>query len=322
VHLSIIQNREEARQESVFRLWQIDMAASREYETFYRGALSKKFPVDLPIEEIRAYHATMMKEYPPAPEVRFEPFSIGELPGVWAFAPEVNRRKIILFFMGGGFTAGSIESQKNFIGRLSAAAGAAICAIQYRLAPENPYPAALDDALTAYRWLLHHPYARSKILFSGISAGGGLALSLFLRLKLQKIAMPAGALLFCPWVDLRLSGESYRSNKGKDLLSSEMLSWCAEKYASGKDLADPFLSPLYGDLEGLPPLFIQTGARELLHAEALKLAENGQKQGVSVTLDVWVDMVHAWQLFAPQYPEAQEAIERAGQFVDQLFKKQ
>ncbi len=297
-----------------------NVMASREYDTFYQECLSKLPPSSFSVEEARANFETFLKGFPPPPEVRFEPFTIGELPGLWAFAPDVNRRRILLFFMGGGFVAGSIESQKNLIGRLSAAAGAAVCAVQYRLAPEHPYPAALDDALTAYRWLLHHPYARSRILFSGISAGGGLVLSLLLRLKLERIAMPAGAVVFCPWADLKLSGQSYRTNKGKDVLSTERLSGCAEKYAAGKDLADPFLSPVYGDLSGLPPLFIQAGARDLLYSDAMDLAKKAEKQGVSVTLDVWPDMIHAWQIGAPRFPEAQEALDRAGEFVDKVLK--
>jgi len=296
------------------------MPASREYDQFYRLAMSRPVPLDAPIEEIRANWEKWLKEFPASPEVRYEEFSIGELPALWAFAPDVNRRRILLFFFGGGFALGSIESHKNFIGRLSAAANAAVCAVQYRLAPEHPYPAALDDALTAYRWLLHHPYARSRILFSGVSAGGNLALSLLLKLKLESIAMPAGALCFSPWLDLAMRGTSLQSNQEKDLLKPERLVWYAEKYAGGNDRADPNISPLYGDLEGLPPLFIQTGTWDILHSEALDLAKKAEKQGVETTLDVWPNMVHAWQLYAPQFPEAQEAIERAGQFVDKLFK--
>jgi len=296
------------------------MASSREFEAFYREALSKALPTDLPLEELRARFDTWLKQYPPAPEVRFESFSMGELSALWAFAPDVNRKRILLFFFGGGFTVGSVDSHKNLIGRLSATANAAVCAIQYRLAPEHPFPAALDDALTAYRWLLHHPYARSRIVFCGLSAGGGLALSLLLRLKMEKIATPAGAICLCPWVDLKMRGESIRKNAGKDLLRTERLAWCAEKYAAGSDLASPLLSPLNGSLEGLPPLFIQSGTLDLLHTEALQLAEKAQKQGVAVTLDVWPNLVHGWQLFAPQFPEAQEGLERAGQFVDSLFK--
>jgi epsilon-lactone hydrolase len=294
--------------------------ASREYETFYQDLLSKKTNSLLPLEETRANFEAYLKSFPPDPEVRFETFSIGDLPGTWAFAPEVNRRRILLFFMGGGFTAGSIESHKNLIGRLSAAAGAAVCGVQYRLAPEHPYPAALDDALTAYRWLLHHPYARSRILISGISAGGGLTLSLLLKLKLEKIAMPAGAVVFCPWFDLTLSGDSSKTNKEKDILSADRLAWCAEKYAAGKDFKDPLLSPVYGDLSGLPPLFIQAGARDLLYSDSTRFAKKGEEQGSPVTLDVWPDMIHAWQMCAPQFPEAQEALERAGEFVEKLFK--
>lgn len=295
------------------------MAISREYEIFYRARKSLEIPADLSIEEIRSRSEALMQQYPPAPEVRFESFSIGEMPAMWAFAPDVNRRRILLFFCGGGFISGSIESHKNLIGRLSAAAGAAVCAVQYRLAPEFPFPCALDDALTAYRWLLHHPYARSRILFSGISAGGGLALSLFLRLKLEQIAMPAGGICLCPWVDLSMKNESMHMNKGKDLLSPDHYARAAEQYAGDKERNNPLLSPLYGDLTGLPPLFIQTGTHDLLYTEAMQLAERAENQGVQITLDTWPNMVHAFQMFAPQFPESQDAIERAGEFVDNLF---
>ncbi len=293
--------------------------SSQEYESFYRELQTKAIPPDLTVEETRTLFDAWMSEYPCAPEVRFEPFNIGELSALWAFAPEVTRRRILLFFYGGTYTAGSIESHKNLIGRLSASSNAAVIAVQYRLAPEHPFPAALDDALTSYRWLLHHPYARSRIVISGISAGGGLALALFLRLKLEKIAMPAGCVCFCPWVDLAMRSDTLRSNLGQDLLKPQRLSWSAEKYAGGKPLTDPLLSPLYGDLEGFPPLFIQTGTRDLLYGEAVQLSNLAKQKGVMATLDVWPDMLHGWQLFAPRFPEAQEAIDRAGQFVDGLF---
>lgn len=298
-----------------------NMTVSKEFEKFLRELKEKAVPPITSIEEGRVVFETFMKDYPPAPEVRFEFFSIGELGAVWAFAPDVNRRRILLFFHGGGYTGGSIESHKNLIGRLSASTGAAVCAVQYRLAPENPFPAALNDALTAYRWLLHHPYARSRIVICGSSAGGGLAASLFIRLKMEKIAMPAGGICICPWVDLTMKSESIRTNAGKDRLNAQYLALCAEKYAGGKDLADPLISPLFGDLEGLPPLFIQTGTSDLLYDEAVQLAERAKKKGVAVSLDVWQGMFHTWMLFAPRFPECQAAIDRAGEFVDSLFKE-
>jgi acetyl esterase/lipase len=293
--------------------------ASREYDSFYKALQTKSIPSDLTIEEFRMRFEAWLMEFPAAPEVQIESFKIGELAALWAFAPDVTKRRIILFFHGGAYTAGSIDSHKNFVGRLSAAANAAVLAVQYRRAPEHPFPAALDDALTAYRWLLHHPYARSRIVIGGTSSGGGLALALFLKLKQEQIAMPAGGMCFCPWVDLAMKNETIQKNRGKDLLKPERLVWSAEQYAAGKPLTDPFLSPLYGNLEGLPPLFIQTGTLDLLYGEAVQLAALAEKQGVATTFDVWQDMIHCWQLFAPSFPECQEAIERAGKFVDELF---
>lgn len=295
--------------------------ASEKFEEFLKKVKSQTITHDLSIEQTRVRFEEMMQSYPAAPEVRFEPLTVAKMPACWAFAPDVNRRRILLFFFGGGYSAGTIESHKNLIGRLSAACGAAVLAVQYRLAPEHPFPAALEDALAAYRWLLHHPYARSRIVFSGISAGGGLALALFLKLKQEKIAMPAGGVLLCPWVDLAMKGKSYQENAEKDWISPKRLLWSAEKYAAGKDLSDPLLSPLYGDLSGLPPLFIQTGRHDLLHTEAMELGKKADAKGIQAQVDVWPDMVHSWVKFAPEFPEAQEAIDRAGAFVDSLFQK-
>ncbi|HSX38360.1 MAG TPA: alpha/beta hydrolase [Chlamydiales bacterium] len=288
---------------------------SREYAAFYQKSISESPSIGLTMEEIRSQFTNFLQAFPPEDGVRFEPFSIGNISAFWAFAPNVNRRRILLFFFGGGFCCGSIESHKNLIGRLSATTNAAVCAIQYRLAPEHPFPAALDDALTAYRWLLHHPYARSRILFGGISSGANLALSLLLRLKLEKIAMPAGALCLCPWIDL-----SNKTKKGQsDFFTSEWFAYFSEKYIEGKDPTDPLISPLYGNFETLPPLFIQSGTHDLFHAEALQLANSAQKQGVTVFLDIWPGLSHNFELFAPQFPEAEEALEKAGEFVEKIF---
>ncbi|MBM3184101.1 MAG: alpha/beta hydrolase, partial [Chlamydiae bacterium] len=198
----------------------------------------------------------------------------------------------------------------------SAATSAAVCAVQYRLAPEHPFPAALDDALTAYRWLLHHPYARSRIVFSGIAAGAGLVLSLFLKLKLEKIAMPAGGICLCPWFNLIQNKSSL-----SPLLPAQFYRWSSEKYLKDQDPSSPLISPLAGDFQDLPPLFLQTSQSSFSHPDTIAFAEKAEKKGVKVTLDVWPEMVHLWQMFAPRFPESQEAIERAGGFVDQLFKE-
>lgn len=289
---------------------------SKKYEMFCEAILKRVAVKPKSIEEVRIQFEKLMAEYPLLAELRQEPVSIGELSACWFFSPEASRKKIILFLHGGGYIAGSLESHKNLIGRLSAATNAAILGVSYRLAPEHPYPAALDDALAAYRWLLHHPYARSKIAIVGLSAGGGLALSLLLKLKEEKIAMPAGAVCFCPWVDLQ---EEKPEAPSQDILSAEKLEWAAKQYAGKENLKDPFISPIQGDLRGIPSLFIQTGTRDLLHPQAVKLAEKAKKEKVDTTLDIWKDMIHGWTLFAPEFPEAEEAIEKAAKFLNELW---
>lgn len=294
---------------------------SKEYQSFYEALFSRKIPPGLTLEEFRATFEERLSAFPPPEEVRFEKFTIGSIPACWALAPGATRQHIILFFFGGGYSSGSIQSHKGLIGRLAAASKYPILAIDYRLAPENPFPSALEDALAAYQWLLHHPYPPSHIALAGISAGGGLALSLLLRLKLEKKSLPQAAVCFSPWIDLALKGTSIRTNNGKDLLNPERLAFYAENYASGKDLNDPFISPLYGDLHRFPPLFIQTGTRDLLHDESIQLAEKAKKSGVEAVLDVWPDMIHAWQLYDPAFPESQEATQKAVDFLIRAFQR-
>lgn len=190
--------------------------------------------------------------------------------------------------------------------------------IGYRLAPEHPFPGALEDAMTAYHWLLHHPYPSSHILFAGDSAGGGLALSLCLQAKLEKAPLPAACICICPWVDLAMTGKSYETNKGKDFLRPASLAFAAKMYCNGKDPKNPLISPYYGDLRGLPPLLIQTGESELLLDEAVAIAEKAKKSGVDTVLEKWPEMVHTWHLFARELPEGRDAIEEIGKFVKRV----
>lgn len=285
---------------------------SQEYLDFYQKLIAKALPADAPIEEVRAGFEKWMADYPPPPEIRFEEFSIGQLPACWAFAPGVHRQPVVLFFFGGAFSAGSVRSHRGLIGRIGAASGCAVLGIDYRLAPEHPFPAALEDAMTAYRWLLHHPYPHNQIALAGSSAGGGLLLSLMLRLKLEKMPLPAAGVCICPWVDL--SKRAYANRK--DLLRPDRLIKSAEMYAGRRDPKDPFISPLYGDLSDLPPLFIQTGTRELLYEEIVAL---GQKVE-NAQFEKWPDMIHCWHLFANQLPEGREAIEKIGQFLKKTFQ--
>lgn len=288
---------------------------SKEYESFHSQIIQKTKFNCKSIEEFREKVEKCMEGYPLPPDVRAEPCSIGKVPACWFLAPEATRKKIILFFHGGGYSVGSIKAYQNLSARLSMVSNAAVISVGYRLAPENPYPAALEDALSAYRWLLHHPYPRSRIAFAGISAGAGLTLALLLKLKMEKIAMPAGALCLCPWVDLSMT---HAKTSTKDIISEQEVQLAAKQYIGQESPQNPLISPLYGDLKGLPPLFIQTGTEDLLHNQALKLADKTKKEGVQTTLDIWPDMIHNFPLFAPAFPEAQEAIVKAGKYLNIL----
>lgn len=294
--------------------------ASKKFDHFYQKLIAKAIPAGLPVEEVRAAFEKWMAEYPPPENTRFEKFTIGATPACWIIAPGAERHNIVLFFFGGSYTAGSIQSHRGLLGRLSAASGSAVLAIDYRLAPEHPFPEGLEDAFAAYLWLIHHPYPPNRIALAGISAGSGLSLALLFKLKLEKKTLPKAVLCLCPWVDLAMKAPSIRTNNGKDLLKPERLAWAVDQYAAGKDPKDPFISPLYGDLSGLPPLFIQSGTRDLIHDEAMQLGEKAKKSGTEVTLDVWPDMVHAWQLFYPAFPESQEAVVKAGEFLKRAFQ--
>lgn len=280
---------------------------SKEYQEFYHQLISRALPANISLEEIRAGFEAWMADYPPSPNIRIESFSIGSIPAAWYFAPQAKKQNIVLFFHGGAYTAGSIRSHGGLLGKISEASGCAVLAIQYRLAPENPYPAALDDALTAYRWLLHSHHNPKNIALCGLSAGGGLVLSLLLRLKLEKISMPASAICLCPWVDLTKRQYADR----KDILKPERLVEAAKMYAGKIGPQSPFISPLYGDLDDLPPILIQTGSVELLYEEILELGAKCK----TAKLEKWPDMVHAWQLFASKIPEGQQAIDRIGEFL-------
>jgi len=234
--------------------------------------------------------------------------------GEWLSAPRVRADRVLLYLHGGGYVSGSPLTHRALMGHLSRHANARVLALDYRLAPEHVFPAALEDAWAAYWWLLGEGYGADRIVLAGDSAGGGLALALLLALRDAHVPLPASAICFSPWVDLALTGASLHKNEATDYINPEILHATAQMYLDGHDPRDPLVSPLYGDLHGLPPLLIQVGSAELLHDDGRRFAQRARRAGVDVQFEVAAGMVHVWQFMYWIEPKARQAVQRAGRF--------
>jgi acetyl esterase/lipase len=249
---------------------------------------------------------------------------VGELDAEWLLPAERRgdgRRDggapdTMLYLHGGGYCMGSIASHRALAARLGAAAACRVLLIDYRLAPEHPFPAALKDARAAYEWLLGQGVDASRLVAAGDSAGGGLALALLLALARDGMDLPAGAVCFSPWSDLTPTGAAVTASDVDDpLISAPDARLVADLYLQGHDPADPLVSPVFGDFRGLPPLLLQVGTRERLLDDARRVAGTARRAGVEVTLEEWAGLIHVWQFLAPLVPEACAAIRAAGHWV-------
>jgi len=270
------------------------------------------------IQETRAGFEQMAAMFPVAGDVKCEPVSAGGVKAEWVSAPGADPNRAVLYLHGGGYVIGSISTHRSLAGRLSRASKARVLLIDYRLAPENPHPAAVEDAVAAYRWMLQQGLKPSRIAVSGDSAGGGLTVATLVAIRDAKLAMPAAGAPISPWVDLEGIGDSMTTKAAADpIVQKAGLLQMAQAYLAGKDPRTPLAAPLYADLSGLPPLLIQVGTAETLLDDASRLAERARKAGVKVTYEPWENMIHVWHLFAPMLDEGQQAIERIGAFVQQ-----
>jgi epsilon-lactone hydrolase len=222
----------------------------------------------------------------------------------------------ILYLHGGGYYFCSPQTHRSLVFALAERTGARIFSLDYRLAPEHPFPAALDDALAAYRQLIADGISPKSIVIAGDSAGGGLALATLVALRDAGTALPAGALLFSPWTDLAATGASIKTNDGVDpMFCGASIARAARLYLGDTPATHPYASPCYADLHGLPPLFVQAGSTEVLLDDARRVAERAQQSGVPVELEIWPKMPHVWQLWVPFMPEARRALDHAAGFV-------
>ncbi len=230
--------------------------------------------------------------------------------------PLADPSRALLFLHGGGYVSGSIASHRHMVGQLGVAARCRTLALDYRLAPEHLYPAALEDALAGYRFLRDQGFAPAHIALCGESAGGGLTVATLVSLRDAGEALPACAWLSSPWVDLAQTGGTMQTKADVDpLIQKPYLDELAAAYLGDRDAADPLASPVHADLRGLPPMLIQVGSAETLLDDAVRLAAVAGAAGVRTTLDIWPDMIHAFTLFYQQVAAGRRAIEEAARFV-------
>lgn len=274
-----------------------DIAAGRRHMEFYER-ITPKPPSDTNVVQLSA----------------------GGVPAVRVNTPRSRQDRHVLYLHGGSYAYGSPRLYRDFLWRIADATAAQVLCIDYRLAPEHPFPAAVDDAVAAYRFLLADGADPRRTAVMGESAGGGLTFGTLLRLRDEGVPLPAAAAGISPWTDLALTGDTLKTNaKADPMLNAAQAQAFADFYLGGADPRHPYASPLHGDPRGLPPSLIQVGSDEILRADAERLAQKLRQAGCVAELEVWPRMPHAWHVFARVLPEARRAIERIGNFVQAAF---
>ena len=237
----------------------------------------------------------------------------GGVPAEWVRAEGARSDAVILYLHGGGYVIGSLASHRQMVAYICRASGAIALSLAYSLAPEHPCPAAVEDAVAGYRWLIGQGFSPGKIAIAGDSAGGGLTMATLVALRDAGDPLPAAGICISPWTDLTCSSETYRTKAQTDpMVPQDEIKEFAALYLNGKDPKTPLASPLFADLTGLPPLLIQVGTEEVLLNDSIGLDEKARACGVDSTLEIWEQMIHVWHAFSPLLSEGKEAIARIG----------
>lgn len=293
-----------------------ELAAAVELMTSFRERPAES----VTIEQRRQAMETMQGSVALAEDVTVQKVDADGVPAEWVTVPASNGLRIVLYFHGGGYCMGSLNTHRELVSRIARAAQARVLNVDYRLAPEQPFPAALDDAVASYRWLLAADVDPHTVVVGGDSAGGGLALAFLARLRDEAYPLPAGAVLLSPWTDLTGSGDSICHRRSLDpMIDAGGLHETAGYYCTEEERANPYVSPLFDSLRGLPPLLVQVGGREVLIDDSIRVAEKAEHAGVDVTLQVWEEAFHVFQAL-PALPEAAEALSGIGRFVMRVTK--
>jgi monoterpene epsilon-lactone hydrolase len=273
-------------------------------------------PDSMTFEQQREQYDRAEKAFSIPPDMRVESVSAPVASAEWLRPSPARDDTAVLYLHGGGYVIGSPRSHRHLAAAIAIAAGAPALLLDYRRAPECPFPAALEDAVAAYRWLLDTGFAARRLVIAGDSAGGGLTIATLLALRDAGVPLAAAGICISPWVDLTCSSGGYEAKAASDpIISVTAVGAMARSYLGDADAKGPLASPLYADLRGLPPLLIHVGSEEVLLDDAVSLAERAKAAGVDATLEVWDQMVHVWHWFLPMLDEAAAAIDRIGRFI-------
>jgi acetyl esterase/lipase len=281
-------------------------------------AMLRQAPLDpaADVPTLRASFEALMRQVPVAADVRTKPIVVGGIGAIEVTIDGTNAADVILYFHGGVYVIGSAEASVSLVADLARRTRTKVITVDYRLAPEHPYPAALDDARVAYEGLLEQGVDPGRIALAGESAGAGLATATLLALRDADTALPSSAFLMSPYADLTLSGDSIASKELLDpLLTPNGLRTRVTDYVGSADPSDPYISPVYGDLGGLPPMLIQVGSHEILLSDAIRLAARAATADVAVTLEIVPGVPHVFQAYAAVLDEGDAALDRAAAFV-------
>ena len=291
---------------------------SKELQAVIDLLTSRQQASKLTIQDARAGKTIFMRNIGCDTQVDVTSVDANGVLAEWVAAPNANDNSAVLFLHGGAYILGSIESNRELAARISKSTRSRVLNIEYRLAPENPFLAAVEDATDAYRWVLDQGIDPAQIAIAGASAGGGLTVAALVSFRDSGSPMPACAVCISPWVDLECIGETMTSKAGVDpMIQRDGLVGIANIYLNGPDPRTPLAAPLHVDLTGLPPTLVLVGTWETLLSDSTRLVEKAESAGVDVTLERWDEMIHVWPIYAPVLPEGQQAIDRIGEFVRQ-----
>lgn len=288
------------------------------FDRYLRVAKPRAINSDTDVGELRRQYAYLSDRFGAVPrDAVFEPVNLGPVKGEWVRTKVSQPGRLILYFHGGGYIAGSPETHRALVAKLAHASEATAFSLSYRLAPEFAFPAGVRDGLDAYRQLLARGKSPGSIVLAGSGSGGGLAFSVLLAIRNAKLPMPAGCLAMSPWADLTLSGWSVLQNAAKDTaLSWELLFVSARHYLKKAPPADPYASPVFASFKDFPPIMVHAGSLEMLRDDASRLGDRAAEAGVPVSVEIYDGMQHVFQANS-HVPEARVSLQRLGQFVRQ-----